>query len=157
LVIEVDVDVLMPLLAGKSGRCQAVRQPPGCRHPDAPVVQPGAASALGGKQFAAHRIENHARDHFTGALEAERDVEHRKTVREVGGAIERCDVPAELGRSLVSAAFFGHDAVRRKVRSQALHYEALTGAISLRHQVEIALELESYAPLEIGGKQRAGF
>ena len=56
----------------------------------------------------------------------------------------------------MAAALFRHDAVRGKVRAQPLHHQLLGGAVGLRHQVEIALEFEGDAALEVVGQQRAG-
>jgi hypothetical protein len=43
-----------------------------------------------------------------------------KGVREIGGAVERVHIPAIFRRTGVSAAFLGHNAVRRKIRPQPL-------------------------------------
>ena len=90
-------------------------------------------------------------------FQPQRDVEHGEAVGEIGGAVQRIHVPAVFGGALVAAAFFGHDAVRGKVGAQALDDQLFAGAVGLGHQVEIALELEGDAALEIVGQQRAGF
>ena len=81
-------------------------------------------------------------------------------MREVGGAVERIDVPAILRRSRLSAAFLGHDRVRRKVTLQAIDNQALAGAVGFGHQIVFALELEAVvvlaAPLYGGRDQRPG-
>src|SRR5690242_13236710 len=156
LVIEMDVDVVMPLPAGKAGGSETVRQALRLRYLNPVIVQPGAGAALGAEHFAPDRVENHACDHFTRPLQAERHVEHRKAVREIRGAVQRVHVPAELGGAFVPSAFFGHDSVRGKMRPQPLDHEFLAGAIGFGDEVEIALQLEAHAALEEVGEQRSG-
>jgi len=57
----------------------------------------------------------------------------------------------------MAAAFLGHDAVLRKMGLQPLDDQFLGGAVGSRDQVELALQLERHAPLEVGGQERAGF
>ena len=57
----------------------------------------------------------------------------------------------------MAAALFGDDAVRGEVGAQAFHDQLFAGAVGLGHQVEIALEFEGDAALEVVGQQRAGF
>ena len=55
------------------------------------------------------------------------------------------------------AAFFGHDCVRRKMGAEPFYHEPFGRAVGLGHQVELTLQFESDAALEIGCQQRAGF
>ena len=43
------------------------------------------------------------------------------------------------------------------MRAQAFDHQLLAGPVGLRHEVEIAFQLECHAPLEVMGKERAGF
>ena len=117
---------------------------------------PAPASAR--EHLIASGIDDHAADQLAGAFQRQRHVEHRKSVREVGGAVERIDVPAIFGRSCVAAAFLGHDGVRGEVALQALDDQPLAGAVGFGHQVVLALELEAVivlaAPLYRSGNER---
>jgi hypothetical protein len=60
------------------------------------------------------------------------------------------------GGGFVAAAFLRHDGMRGEMRQQALHHQLFGGAVGFRHQVELALELEAHAALEVTRQQRAG-
>jgi hypothetical protein len=62
---------------------------------------------------------------------------------EISCAIERVDVPAVLGPSLLSAALFGNDVVLGERGSQALNDESLGSTVGLRDEIMLALELKS--------------
>ena len=70
-------------------------------------------------------------------------------MREVGGSIQRIDIPAVFGGPLRPAAFFGDDGVRGKVRAQPLHHQRLGRAVGFGDQVEFAFQLEADVALEI--------
>ena len=57
----------------------------------------------------------------------------------------------------MASAFLCHDPVSGEMSTQALHHQFLAGPVGLRHEVEIAFQLECHAPLEVMGKERAGF
>src|SRR5207248_9192449 len=101
--------------------------------------------------------QNHSHDQRAGALETDRNVIYGEAMREVGGPIEGIDVPAVFRRTLVAAAFLGHDRVGWKMAAQALDDQALTGAVGLGHQIEGALQLESDAALAEPGNESACF
>ena len=116
----------MPLARRKAGGDQRVFDARRLGHVNALVVQKRARAALRRVNISSRsRIEDHAGDQFARALQRQSHVEHRKSVREIRGAIQRIDVPAIFGRSFVPAAFFGDDRVRGKVASQALDNQAL--------------------------------
>ena len=56
----------------------------------------------------------------------------------------------------MAAAFLRHNTVRRKVRAQSLHHQLFARPVGFRDQIEIALQLERHAPLEIVRQERAG-
>ena len=155
LVIEMNVDVLVALAAGEAGGSQAVLQPFDGGDANPPVVQVRSRAAFGGEHLLPDGIVNHPGDDLAGLFQPERHVEHREAVGEIGGAVQRVDKPAVFRGALVTAALFGHDAVRGKVGAQALDDQLFAGAIGLGHQVEIALQLEGDAALEIVGQQGA--
>ena len=62
LVIEVNVRILVPLVAGKTSGHQALRQVRDLRHLDALLIQKRAASLLGREQLIARGIVDHASD-----------------------------------------------------------------------------------------------
>ena len=78
-------------------------------------------------------------------------------MREVGGAVERIDVPAVVGFGLAARAFLADDAVLRPARLQTFDNQFFGGAIGLGHQVDVALVLDGDAPREVAHQKRAGF
>ena len=60
-----------------------------------PVVEEGAAAALGDVKLVQDRVVDDAGDELALALERDRDGEERDAVQEVGGAVERIDDPAD--------------------------------------------------------------
>ena len=144
------------LRLGKPVQGRLSSEPLNAGDANAAVVQVGAAAALGGEQFLPDGVVDDAGDQLAGALQAQRDVEHGEAVGEIGGAVQRVDIPAVLGRAFVPAAFFGHDGVRGEVRPQPLHHQFFRGAVGFRHQVELSLEFDGYAPFEVIRQKRAG-
>ena len=57
----------------------------------------------------------------------------------------------------MTSDLLGHDAVAGKVGTQALYHQLFAGPVCLGNEVEIALQLERNAPLEVMRQQRAGF
>ena len=93
------------------------------------TVERGAFAEGGREHLVAQGIVDDAGDHlavFMGGkagrtlLAAEDDAEHGKAVREVGGAVERVDVPAELAVEAFAGSLFAVDAVVGKRRAEAL-------------------------------------
>ena len=60
---------------------------------------------------------------------------------EIGGAIQRVNVPAELGPKTLTRAFFTKDSVLRKGLTQPFADQLFAGPVSHRHQVHITLVL----------------
>jgi len=66
-------------------------------------------------------------------------------MREVGGAVERIDVPAVFRCSLVRAAFFGDNRVAWEELAQALDDQVFAGAIGFGDQIVGAFQLKTDA------------
>ena len=115
-------------------------------------------AAFGAEHFVAQRIEDHAGDQFARPLQRQRHVEHRKSVREIRGAIQRIDVPAIFGRAFLPAAFFGDDGMRREsaLRRRSTIRRSLARSASVTRS-NSPLSSKPMLPLQIGGDERAGF
>ena len=123
-------------------------------------------AARGGKHLITQRIIDHTRDHLTivarrqpgpSLLATQHHAERRKTVSEVGGTVQRIDVPAKLAFQAGTRAFFAKHSVIRKGRVQPLDDELFTGPIGLGDQVHIALVLRTHTALIEAAQQRPGF
>src|SRR5579862_1061496 len=147
LIVEMHVHVLMPLAGGEAGGGERILDPFRAGDVNAAVIKKRTRARFGAEYFVACRIDNYAADQLTRALQCECHVEHRKSVREVGGAVERIDVPAIFGRSRVPAALLRDDGVRGEVALQTLYNKPLTGAVGVGYQVVFALELEGVVVL----------
>src|SRR5258708_28556657 len=105
-MVEINVRILMPLVAGKAGGHEAFVQLRYLRNTDSVAVELRASSLLRGKQFVARGIidnPGNANALCVGrsALGSHGHTEHRKSMREVRGAIERIDVPAIVAALVV--------------------------------------------------------
>src|SRR5439155_7862644 len=98
LVIEVNVGVKVPLLARKACPEQALAKGIDLRDVNELPVQCGAAAAFGGKKLVAGWIEDHARNDFVVTSQSDRHTENGEAMSEVGGAVERIDIPDVLAR-----------------------------------------------------------
>src|ERR1039458_3149488 len=157
LIEEVDVDALMPLARGEAGGEQGALE---LRHGagvDPMAIEISAAAEFGGEQLLPQRIEDHAADHLAGALERQRDIEHWIPVGEVGGAVERVDVPLVFRGVLALAALFAKNRVRGEKRAEALDDERFAGAIGLCDEVVLILQLILNATMVEAGQKGAGF
>ena len=97
----------------------------------AAVVAPGALSLFRDIERVVGGIVDEARDDLAVALQRDRDREHRDRVQEIGGAVERIDVPGVgLVRALDTAALLHHEAVAGAGLGQFLEqdlFRALVG------------------------------
>src|SRR6266550_2675804 len=94
LMIEENIRILVPLMAGEPGGHQALRQIDGFGNMNALLVQIRTTYFFGGKKFVASGIVDHSRNHLPLALQRHLDTEHREPVREIRGSIEGIDIPA---------------------------------------------------------------
>ena len=74
-------------------------------------------------------------------LKAHGDAELRRGVGEVGGAVERVDVPAVFGVEALAGTFFAEDAVGREDLGEAGADEGFAGAVCDCDQIGVALVL----------------
>ena len=90
----------------KSGDQQRIDQRVrGGRHADRKSVQPRALPALCGEQLAAVRVVDGADGKLAVDFERQRGAEDRQAVREVRGAVDRIEQPAELRGAVALAGF----------------------------------------------------
>src|SRR5688572_33459997 len=89
-------------------------------------------------------------------LEPDGDAEDGKAVSEIGGAIERIHVPAEVAAGLVPRAFFADHVMPRPAGADAVDDELLGLAVGDRDQVDVALIFHQYATGEVVKQERSG-
>ena len=77
-------------------------------------------------------------------------------MREIGGAVQRIDVPAILAALIVQSLLFAQHIMRRKLLGDALADQHLGGAVGRRHQIGVALVLDLQSLMEIRQQQRSG-
>ena len=109
-MVEVDVRVLVALVAGEAGAEQRFGE--ACSFGDVHglSVELGARATLGGEELIARGIVEEAGQQLFTARQGDRDAEHGIAVGEVGGAVEWIDQPAILGFEVGPGAFFAQDA-----------------------------------------------
>src|SRR5688500_9435186 len=101
LVIEVNVHVQMALVARKPGCNEALVELGHLGYTNTAVVEKSPTASLGCEHLLPQWIENDARDDRSGALQPERNIEHRKAMRKVRGSVQGIHIPAVLWRSLM--------------------------------------------------------
>jgi hypothetical protein len=77
-------------------------------------------------------------------------------VREIRRAVERIDVPAELGVEIGAGSLFAVDAVRGKGGGEARDDELFAGAVGFGDEVNVALVLGADASMVEGAEKLAG-
>src|SRR5208337_121646 len=143
LVIEVDVRIQVPLVAGKASPEQRLSQLPRFGDVDWLSVESRAITSFGGEHLIACRIVEDAGHQLLFLVDKRyRDAEHRVPVRKVGGAIQGIDIPAIVGSGIAAGAFFADNAVAGPARVQAFGDQLFRGAVSLGHDINVALVLE---------------
>jgi len=97
-----EVAVVLKVRAGlavayrKAGAEQAGRERGVLGDVDFSAVKDGAMAARGGEKLVVKRIEDRSGENRIALGERNRDAEARISVREIGGAVERVDVPAKF-------------------------------------------------------------
>ena len=157
LIKEVNIDVQVPAAAGESRGEQRHSDARCCRNLNAPVVQVSATAALRRKHLVPRRVIHHAGDQLTLMLQRQRHVVYRIAVCEIRRPVHRIHIPAVFAALVVQPALFGHNRVRRKVRTQSLQNQCLARPVGFGHQILLALALKPHAAIEILGRQRARF
>ena len=122
----------------KAGADQRAVEPEPLGHAQAPAVEQGADSSLGGEQLAAQRVEHDADFRAAAVAAGDRDRELRETVQEIRGAVERVDDPGVVVTRR-RAALFGEEAVARVGLADRGDHDLLRGAIDLAHEVVAVL------------------
>ena len=157
LVIEVNVRILVAFVAGKPSCNQRFLKARRGRDVDGFSVQARAAAFLRGKQFVAGRIVNHARYALTFVFDRQRHAEHRVAVREIGGAIERVDVPLVVTAGFNARSLFAHNIVRRELTANAREDQGLRFAVGDGDEIGIPFVFDLHVTAEMDHQKRAGF
>jgi hypothetical protein len=130
------------------------------------AVAEGSLALLGDEELVAHGVVEDARDHLTvgigcsarwAMLEAHGDAENREAVGEVGGAVERIDVPAVGLVESRAGALFAVDAVLGEGGGEAVEDELFAGAVGLGNEIDIGFVFGSHAACVEVAEQCAGF
>src|SRR5437764_9586498 len=98
-----------------------------------------ALAQFGGEHFIPGGIVDHSSHSITLAFDCERDAKDRVTVGEVGGAIERIDMPSVITASLNARAFFAHHIVSGKLCADSVENQRLGFTVSDGDEVRGAL------------------
>ena len=90
-------------------------------------------------------------------LQAERDIEKREAVGEIGGAVQRVDIPAIRTLQSGAGSFFPKDSMIGKLLAEPLPDQLFRCSIGFCNQVDVAFVLRGHAALEVAAKQFTGF
>ena len=110
-----ELAVVLTRTEREAGGDQAVGHADALADADAAIVQEGTTATRGGEQVVAAGIVDHRLLHLAAHGERNAHAIDRETVDEVGGAIERVDVPDEIavGIAMRLTGFFGKETVLR--------------------------------------------
>ncbi len=89
-------------------------------------------------------------------LQAERNIEEGKAVGEIGGAVERIDIPPIGPLQAGAGSLFAINAVFGKLLAEPAYDEFFRCPIGFGHQVDIAFVFGGDTALEVATKQLAG-
>src|SRR6516162_9801876 len=102
---------------------------------DALVVQIRTGAAFGGEELVADRIIDDAGNDLFPAGQSERHAKYREAVGEIGGAIQRINVPTIVRVGFLAPAFFTYHRVCRAVAAKALDDKRLRPSVRFSDQV----------------------
>ena len=128
-------------------------------------LQPGSLGLFRGEELTVNRIVDHARyqlpiligrQPWRAMFQAQRDIEEGKAVGEIGGAVERIDIPPVSALQAGACSLFAKNAVIGKLFIQAADDEFFRSPIGFGHQVYVALIFGGHAAIEVTAKQFAG-
>ena len=128
-------------------------------------LQPGSLGLFRGEEFAVNRIVDHARHQLPilirrqprrAMFQAQRNIEEGKAVGEIGGAVERIDIPPVSALQAGACSLFAKNAVIGKLFTQPADDEFFRSPIGFGHQVYIAFIFRGHAAIEVAAKQFAG-
>src|SRR5579862_1239419 len=162
LVIEINVWILVALLAREAGRDQAFRQRWSCRDVERrdlerAGVQTRTAAEFGAEHFVARRIINHSGDPLALALNRQRYAKYGIAMCEISGAVERIDVPLIVAAGFDARSLFAHDIMSRKLGANSFENQRFGLPISDRNQIHVALVFNLDVLAEVDHQQSAGF
>ncbi len=145
------------LVRGEAGAQQARGKRVDFGDVDRLAVQPGAFAVGCGEQFIVDRVKDYAGEDGVALGERDRDAEARITMREIGGAVERIDVPSKFGVSFVASALFGGDGVIREIFGEPLDDGALGALVGLSDQIGVPFVDDVWRAIELLAENLAGF
>ncbi len=128
-------------------------------------LQPGSSSLFRGEEFAVNGIVDHARHQlpilirrqpWRPMFETQRNIEERKAVGEIGGAVERIDIPPVSALQAGAGSLFAIDAVIGKLLTEPADDEFFRCPVGFGHQVYVAFIFRGHAAIEVAAKQFAG-
>ena len=114
-------------------------------------------TARGSVELAVNRIVDDAREERLFVREGNRHAEAWIAVREIGGAVERIDVPAIFGSVLPAGTFLGGDGMFRKVFREARDDGLFGTLVGLRDEVHVAFVRDMRWTVELFAQDFPGF
>ena len=111
IVVVMDVWASLALVNGKAGAKQTGGERWHFGYSDFFAVEGGAFTASCGKKLFINGVVNNTGDDLMAVRESNGHTEAGIAVGEIGGAVERVDVPAVLGVMIFAEAFFRGDGV----------------------------------------------
>src|SRR4029077_17111509 len=116
---------------------------------DAFLVQIGAFSPRGSKEFLGDRLINHSYKQFSRLLKSDGDRKTWVAVSKIRGAVQGIHNPAIARIALLPASLLRHDSVLGEIGPQPAHNRLLRSAIRLRNDIHFALVADLYGTIEL--------
>src|SRR5262249_15244826 len=121
------------------------------------AVESGPFTACGSEKLIVNRIVDDTDDDLVATGEGDGNAEAGVAVCEIGGAVERINVPAVFGVVVFAQAFFGGNSVRWEIFAEALDDGLFAAFVSLRNEVDVAFVFDFGRAREFFAQDFAGF
>ena len=121
------------------------------------TVEGCSVAATGAECLVPQRVIDYADDHLSLVRQCNGDSEVGKAMGEVGGPVQRVDVPAIWALWSRHGRFFGQDLVRGKARAHHARDQGVGGFINIGDQIDdVGLDLNSFCLQPVGLEQGPG-
>jgi hypothetical protein len=137
IVVVVNVGAGLAFVNGKPGAKQARSKRGDFGNGDFLSVQSGTFAAGSSEEFFVNWVINDAGDDLVAVRERDGNAEAGIAVGEIGGSVERVDVPAIFGVVITAETLFGGDGVRGKMFREAIDDSLFTAFVGLRDEVDV--------------------
>src|SRR5882724_3451177 len=157
VVVVVNVGTGLAFVNGKAGAKKAGSERRNFGNGDFISVQSGAIATGSSEEFFVNWVINDTSDHFVAVGESDRDAETGIAVGEIGGSVERVNVPAIFGVVVTAETFFGGDGVGGKIFGEAIDDGLLTAFVGLRDEVDVTFVFYFRRAGELFAENFSGF